>query len=155
MNAAMRLGQRRLFLDVEPARGAEARGQQVVRWVPVEPRRTDGRTVSPSVADRQQPGRVSPPARDLQAQLHDHRGFPHRQVLHLVDDAPVDLVESVGQFVVLQSGDGRIPDFPVTRSHPPASWPSAANSSICRTYRKTAGEESRRRSPVANRWMRP
>ena len=52
-------------------------------------------------------------------------------------------------------GHGRIPDFPVTRSHPPASWPSAANSSICRTYRKTAGEESRRRSPVANRWMRP
>ncbi len=51
--------------------------------------------------------------------------------------------------------DGRIPDFPVTRSHPPASWPSAANSSICRTYRKTAGEESRRRSPAANRWMRP
>ena len=51
--------------------------------------------------------------------------------------------------------DGRIPDFPVTRSHPPASWPSAANSSICRTYRKAAGEESRRRSPVANRWMRP
>ena len=50
---------------------------------------------------------------------------------------------------------GRIPDFPVTRSHPPASWPSAANTSICRTYRKTAGEESRRRSPVANRWMRP
>ena len=50
---------------------------------------------------------------------------------------------------------GRIPDFPVTRSHPAASWPSAANSSICRTYRKTAGEESRRRSPVANRWMRP
>ena len=50
---------------------------------------------------------------------------------------------------------GRIPDFPVTRSHPPASWPSAANSSIYRTYRKTAGEESRRRSPVANRWMRP
>ena len=48
-----------------------------------------------------------------------------------------------------------VPDFPVTRSHPPASWPSAANSSICRTYRKTAGEESRRRSPVANRWMRP
>ena len=27
----------------------------------------------------------------------------------------------------------RIPDFPVTRSHPLASWPSAANSSICRT----------------------
>ena len=26
--------------------------------------------------------------------------------------------------------NGRIPDFPVTRSHPPASWPSAANSSI-------------------------
>ena len=50
---------------------------------------------------------------------------------------------------------GRIPDFPVARSHPPASWPSAANSSICRTYRKTAGEESRRRSPVANRWMHP
>ena len=55
----------------------------------------------------------------------------------------------------LEAIDGRIPDFPVTRSHPPASWPSAANSSICRTYRKTAGEESRRRSPVANRWMRP
>ena len=54
-----------------------------------------------------------------------------------------------------QLSQGRIPDFPVTRSHPPASWPSAANSSICRTYRKTAGEESRRRSPVANRWMRP
>ena len=54
-----------------------------------------------------------------------------------------------------QRANGRIPDFPVTRSHPPASWPSAANSSICRTYRKTAGEESRRRSPVANRWMRP
>ena len=53
------------------------------------------------------------------------------------------------------TANGRIPDFPVTRSHPPASWPSAANSSICRTYRKTAGEESRRRSPVANRWMRP
>ena len=53
------------------------------------------------------------------------------------------------------SAIGRIPDFPVTRSHPPASWPSAANSSICRTYRKTAGEESRRRSPAANRWMRP
>ena len=57
--------------------------------------------------------------------------------------------------LVLSDADGRIPDFPVTRSHPPASWPSAANSSICRTYRKTAGEESRRRSPVANRWMRP
>ena len=56
---------------------------------------------------------------------------------------------------LLEKGEGRIPDFPVTRSHPPASWPSAANSSICRTYRKTAGEESRRRSPVANRWMRP
>ena len=55
----------------------------------------------------------------------------------------------------VSTDDGRIPDFPVTRSHPPASWPSAANSSICRTYRKTAGEESRRRSPVANRWMRP
>ena len=55
----------------------------------------------------------------------------------------------------VQLFQGRIPDFPVTRSHPPASWPSAANSSICRTYRKTAGEESRRRSPVANRWMRP
>ena len=55
----------------------------------------------------------------------------------------------------ITADDGRIPDFPVTRSHPPASWPSAANSSICRTYRKTAGEESRRRSPVANRWMRP
>ena len=56
---------------------------------------------------------------------------------------------------ILEGCNGRIPDFPVTRSHPPASWPSAANSSICRTYRKTAGEESRRRSPVANRWMRP
>ena len=56
---------------------------------------------------------------------------------------------------LLEKGEGRIPDFPVTCSHPPASWPSAANSSICRTYRKTAGEESRRRSPVANRWMRP
>ena len=55
----------------------------------------------------------------------------------------------------VEGRSGRIPDFPVTRSHPPASWPSAANSSICRTYRKTAGEESRRRSPVANRWMRP
>ena len=55
----------------------------------------------------------------------------------------------------LSRSRGRIPDLPVTRSHPPASWPSAANSSICRTYRKTAGEESRRRSPVANRWMRP
>ena len=58
-------------------------------------------------------------------------------------------------YTVAGSLPGRIPDFPVTRSHPPASWPSAANSSICRTYRKTAGEESRRRSPVANRWMRP
>ena len=58
--------------------------------------------------------------------------------------------------VLLSVLQGRIPDFPVTRSHPSASWrPSAANSSICRTYRKTAGEESRRRSPVANRWMRP
>ena len=62
-----------------------------------------------------------------------------------------DKAERLDQAMV----DGRIPDFPVTRSHPPASWPSAANSSICRTYRKTAGEESRRRSPVANRWMRP
>ena len=59
------------------------------------------------------------------------------------------------KIVMNTSDEGRIPDFPVTRSHPPASWPSAANSSICRTYRKTAGEESRRRSPVANRWMRP
>ena len=42
---------------------------------------------------------------------------------------------------------GRIPDFPVTRSHPPASWPSAANSSICRTYRKTAGEQAGRLHP--------
>ena len=62
---------------------------------------------------------------------------------------------SVGPEPNRDRGEGRIPDFPVTRSHPPASWPSAANSSICRTYRKTAGEESRRRSPVANRWMRP
>ena len=31
------------------------------------------------------------------------------------------------------------------------SGPEGAKSSICRTYRKTAGEESRRRSPVANR----
>ena len=46
---------------------------------------------------------------------------------------------------------GRIPDFPVTRSHPLASWPSAANSSIGRTYRKTVGEESLQRSPVASR----
>ena len=61
----------------------------------------------------------------------------------------------LGPGVVALVVEGRIPDFPVTRSHPPASWPSAANSSICRTYRKTAGEESRRRSPVANRWMRP
>ena len=60
-----------------------------------------------------------------------------------------------GELAWHPADDGRIPDFPVTRSHPPASWPSAANSSICRTYRKTAGEESRRRSPVANRWMRP
>ncbi len=60
-----------------------------------------------------------------------------------------------GGFTPGFGGEGRIPDFPVTRSHPPASWPSAANSSICRTYRKTAGEESRRRSPVANRWRRP
>ena len=37
---------------------------------------------------------------------------------------------------VIDSSHGRIPDFPVTRSHPPASGPSAANSSICRTYRK-------------------
>ena len=58
-------------------------------------------------------------------------------------------------WALMTKNEGRIPDFPVTRSHPPASWPSAANSSICRTYRKTAGEESRRRSPVANRWMRP
>ena len=47
--------------------------------------------------------------------------------------------------------NGRIPDFPVTRSHPLASWPSAANSSIGRTYRKTVGEESLQRSPVASR----
>ena len=63
--------------------------------------------------------------------------------------------ESAPRADSLEGRCGRIPDFPVTRSHPPASWPSAANSSICRTYRKTAGEESRRRSPVANRWMRP
>ena len=38
----------------------------------------------------------------------------------------------------------------------PASWPSAAlQFHLVQTYRKTAGEESRRRSPVANRWMRP
>ena len=65
------------------------------------------------------------------------------------------LLESAGIDGARRHRIGRIPDFPVTRSHPPASWPSAANSSICRTYRKTAGEESRRRSPVANRWMRP
>ena len=63
--------------------------------------------------------------------------------------------EALGRVIAADERQGRIPDFPVTRSHPPASWPSAANSSICRTYRKTAGEESRRRSPVANRWMRP
>ena len=64
-------------------------------------------------------------------------------------------LESVSSLRTGETRQGRIPDFPVTRSHPPASWPSTANSSICRTYRKTAGEESRRRSPVANRWMRP
>ena len=77
-----------------------------------------------------------------------HRPYPatptHREAL-----ATRDVVR------MFDGLDGRIPDVPVTRSHPPASWPSAANSSICRTYRKTAGEESRRRSPVANRWMRP
>ena len=66
-----------------------------------------------------------------------------------------ELVPAGSLSTAMYIGVGRIPDFPVTRSHPPASWPSAANSSICRTYRKTAGEESRRRSPVANRWMRP
>ena len=77
------------------------------------------------------------------------------------DEAPTDRIRRPGggrpRIQQDQPGiqAGRIPDFPVTRSHPPASWPSAANSSICRTYRKTAGEESRRRSPVANRWMRP
>ena len=65
------------------------------------------------------------------------------------------VLEGFEQALERKRREGRIPDFPVTRSHPPASWPSAANSSICRTYRKTAGEESRRRSPVANRWMRP
>ena len=72
----------------------------------------------------------------------------------LVGDGRLTRHKLAGQFLYC-AADGRIPDFPVTRSHPPASWPSAANSSICRTYRKTAGEESRRRSPVANRWMRP
>ena len=59
--------------------------------------------------------------------------------------------ETIGNIRASPTPKGRIPDFPVTRSHPLASWPSAANSSICRTYRKSAGEESLRRSPVASR----
>ena len=55
-----------------------------------------------------------------------------------------DIASYEGFYASVFYSYGRIPDFPVTRSHPPASWPSAANSSICRTYRKTAGEESRR-----------
>ena len=75
-----------------------------------------------------------------------------QNVISAIDGATGDVIENAE---VVFTAEGRIPDFPVTRSHPPASWPSAANSSICLTYRKTAGEESRRRSPVANRWMRP
>ena len=95
-------------------------------------------------------------------------GVSTRRYAGTLDPVPADVTERATsssavsrRFVALSTKrlqaflSGRIPDFPVTRSHPPASWPSAANSSICRTYRKTAGEESRRRSPVANRWMRP
>ena len=78
-----------------------------------------------------------------------------RPIPQVYRNAAINGFDDSGTLVVWTDLDGRIPDFPVTRSHPPASWPSAANSSICRTYRKTAGEESRRRSPVANRWMRP
>ena len=81
-------------------------------------------------------------------------GLERVRDLAAAGDIEVVLVHSP-ELTAQEREDGRIPDFPVTRSHPPASWPSAANSSICRTYRKTAGEESRRRSPVANRWMRP
>ena len=85
------------------------------------------------------------------------RSFRVRPGLHSRRPAGRAAHDAAGRRDLLVPGaaSGRIPDFPVTRSHPPASWPSAANSSICRTYRKTAGEESRRRSPVANRWMRP
>ena len=84
--------------------------------------------------------------------LFESRSRPRgAQLTRTVNGRPERVLSSAQ----ILAGKGRIPDFPVTRSHPPASWPSAANSSICRTYRKTAGEESRRRSPVANRWMRP
>ena len=83
--------------------------------------------------------------------IHNGLASPFAQPMAFGNNRPDTESVRTGSFSIL----GRIPDFPVTRSHPPASWPSAANSSICRTYRKTAGEESRRRSPVANRWMRP
>ena len=76
--------------------------------------------------------------------------FRHRGVTY--EDGVV--YSAAGSFMFAldaKTGEGRIPDFPVTRSHPLASWPSAANSSIGRTYRKTVGEESLQRSPVASR----
>ena len=70
----------------------------------------------------------------------------HRLRKHTADAVPLEPCARA-----VHGPAGRIPDFPVTRSHPLASWPSAANSSIGRTYRKTVGEESLQRSPVASR----
>ena len=93
-------------------------------------------------------------ALDLVTKTHP-TAFSVRRLIVFLDLLAAIAARGRSQFAEPRCSSGRIPDFPVTRSHPPASWPSAANSSICRTYRKTAGEESRRRSPVANRWMRP
>ena len=52
------------------------------------------------------------------------------------------------------TGKGAFPIFPVTRSHPPASWPSAANSSICRTYRKSPVSRNGRTNRFTSRSCR-
>ena len=152
-------GRRFYPTPAEPCRAVSCRDDRQGRMTP---RRVPGgrnRGASRSQPSREWiGGRLSPPVF-----IHD-RPEPYRPDLVLWMELPDGFV--VGQAVVMPEDTdgavartlrsaGRIPDFPVTRSHPPASWPSAANSSICRTYRKTAGEESRRRSPVANRWMRP
>ena len=77
-----------VVFEVEPPRRAEARSQEVVQRAPIETRRPHGLSV---VAGRQQPRRMSPPARDRQAQLDDHGGLHQRQVLHLDDDDAVEL----------------------------------------------------------------
>jgi len=91
-----------VVFEVEPTRGVETRGQQVVQRAPVEAGRTHR---LPVVAGRQQRRRMPPPARNRQAQLHHHGALEQGQVLHRVDDHAVEIGEPWRQLVVPQPRD--------------------------------------------------